>query len=81
MRLLRRGIRLLDENLSPRLVNRLEMLFPSLTHVRDVGSNQADNSDICFWAKNNDCGIVTIDADIAKLYIRVFSYPAGPGRG
>jgi len=47
---------LLDENLSPRLVNRLGLLFPGLTHVRDVGLKQAADRDIWSWAKDNDFG-------------------------
>jgi predicted nuclease of predicted toxin-antitoxin system len=32
---------LLDENLSPRLLQRLSSLFPGMMHVRDVGLKQA----------------------------------------
>jgi len=49
---------LLDENLSPRLVNRLGLLFPALTHVRDVALKQAADRDISSWAKDNDFGIL-----------------------
>ena len=47
---------LLDENLTPRLVNRLGLLFPGLTRVRDVGLKQAADRDIWSWAKDNDFG-------------------------
>ena len=47
---------LLDENLTPRLVNRLGLLFPALTHVRDVALKQAADRDIWSWAKDNDFG-------------------------
>ncbi|MGA2601598.1 MAG: DUF5615 family PIN-like protein [Bryobacteraceae bacterium] len=33
---------LLDENLSPRLVNRLNQLFLGFNHVWDVGLKQAE---------------------------------------
>lgn len=64
---------LLDENLSPRLVNRLGLLFPGLTHVRDVGLKQASDHDIWSWAKDNEFGIVTTDADFVE-----FSQRLGP---
>ncbi|MGA2600778.1 MAG: DUF5615 family PIN-like protein [Bryobacteraceae bacterium] len=58
---------LLDENLSPRLVNRLDLLFPGLTHVRDVGLKQADDQQIWDWARDNDFAIVTTGADFVAL--------------
>jgi len=42
---------LLDENLSPRLIQRLVPLFPGLTHVRDVGLKCAPDETIWEWAK------------------------------
>ncbi len=54
---------LLDENLSPRLVNRLSLLFPGLTHVRHVGLEQADDQQIWHYARDNTFVIVTADAD------------------
>jgi predicted nuclease of predicted toxin-antitoxin system len=58
---------LLDENLSPRLVQRLESLFPKLAHVRDFGLKQASDEAIWEWAKKNNYTIVTTDADFAAL--------------
>jgi predicted nuclease of predicted toxin-antitoxin system len=58
---------LLDENLSPRLVDRLNLLFPGLTHVRDVGLKQADDQQIWDWARNNEFVIVTTDTDFVAL--------------
>lgn len=66
---------LLDENLSPRLVHRLILLFPGLTHVRDVGLKQADDKDIREWAKANDFTVVTTDADFVLLAQRLGSPP------
>ncbi len=60
---------LLDENLSPRLVERLASLFPFLTHVRDVGLKQGSDSVIWEWAKENDHSIVTTDADFVALSV------------
>jgi predicted nuclease of predicted toxin-antitoxin system len=62
---------LLDENLSPRLVNRLGLLFPGLTHVRDVGLKHAADFDIRAWARDNGFGIVTTDADFVELAQRL----------
>ena len=58
---------LLDENLSPRLVNRLNLLFPGLTHARDVALKQADDQQIWDWARNNAFAIITTDSDFVAL--------------
>ena len=59
---------LLDENLSPRLVvNRLELLFPGITHVRDAGLKQAGDQQIWDWARDNEFAIVCTDADFVVL--------------
>lgn len=58
---------LLDENLSPRLLQRLASLFPSLSHVRDIGLTQASDEVIWDWAKSRGYTIVTTDADFAAL--------------
>jgi predicted nuclease of predicted toxin-antitoxin system len=58
---------LLDENVSPRLVERLAALFPGVIHVRDVGIKQGSDEMIWDWAKRNDCTIVTTDSDFAVL--------------
>lgn len=65
---------LLDENLSPRLLPRLNLLFPGLTHVRDVGLKKAGDEDIWRWAKTNDFAVVTTDADFVILAER-FGWP------
>ena len=62
---------LLDENLSPRLVWRLEELFPGLTHVRDVGLKQVDDTVIWEWAKANEFTVLTTDADFVALARRL----------
>jgi predicted nuclease of predicted toxin-antitoxin system len=58
---------LLDENLSPRLVERLASLFPSIIHVRDIGLKQG--SDVLLWqnavgisefVKNRSGGLLSI---------------------
>jgi predicted nuclease of predicted toxin-antitoxin system len=62
---------LLNENLSPRLINRLNELFPGLTHVRDLGLKRADDIDIWNWAKANEFAIIATDADFVALAERL----------
>ncbi len=64
---------LLDENLSPRLVARLNSLFTGLIHVRDVGLKQASDQLIWDWAKENAHSLITADADFLRI-----SHFAGP---
>ena len=62
---------LLDENLSPRLVARLRSLFPALTHVREVGLNQASDERIWAYAKESGFTVVTADTDFVALSNRL----------
>ena len=62
---------LLDENISPRLIQRLELLFPGMTHVRDVGLKEASDSQIWAWAKQNRFTVLTADADFVELSQRL----------
>ena len=57
----------LDENLSPRLVNRLGQLFPGLAHVGQFGLKRSDDILIFEWAKANEFGMITTDADFVAL--------------
>lgn len=59
---------LLEENLSPRLLQRLSSLFPGMMHVRDAGLKQASDEVIWWgWAGTRGYMIVTTDADFALL--------------
>jgi len=62
---------LLDENLSPRLVQRLSSLFPGLIHVRDAGLSQASDETIWDWARRNGYTVLTTDADFVALSQRL----------
>ena len=62
---------LLDENLSPRLLQRLSSLFPGMIHVRDVGLKQASDDAIWDWAGRRSYTIVTTDADFAGMSQRL----------
>ncbi len=61
----------LDENLSPRLVERLASLFAGLTHVRDIGLKEAPDEQIWRWAKETGHTVVTADSDFVALSKRL----------
>jgi predicted nuclease of predicted toxin-antitoxin system len=58
---------LFDENLSPKLPNRLSDLFPNSIHVRDVGMKATTDPIVWDYAKDNDLMIVSKDADMHDL--------------
>jgi len=66
---------LFDQNLSPRLVDRLEDLYPNSTHVRDVGLDRALDRAIWSFAAENGFTIVTKDADFGELSVLQGSPP------
>lgn len=65
---------LFDENLSPKLPNRLNDLFPNSLHVRDVGMKATIDPIVWDYAKDNDLTIVSKDADMHDLSL-VFGNP------
>lgn len=58
---------LFNENLPPKLPNRLKDLFPQSLHVRDVGMEATTDSVVWDYAKANDFMIVSKDADMHDL--------------
>lgn len=66
---------LLDENLSPQLVRRVEDLFPYSVHVRSEGLKQTPDRTVWEYAKTNGFSIVTADADFYDLAIALGSPP------
>ena len=66
---------LLDENLSPRLVDDLHDLFPDAQHVRDVGLASADDATVWDYAALHGLVIVTKDSDFNQ---RAFLLGAPP---
>ena len=66
---------LFDENLSPRLVRRIEDLFPGSLHVRSQGLKQTPDKMVREYAKSNGFSIVTADADFYELAIALGSPP------
>lgn len=54
---------LFDENLSPKLVQKLAEAFPSSAHVDRVGLGSVQDDDIWEYAKTNHFTIVSKDSD------------------
>ena len=52
-----------DQNLSPKLVNRLADLFPGSSHVQSVGLDGAEDVQVWEHARLNGLAIVSKDAD------------------
>jgi len=66
---------LLDNNLSPRLVDSLTDLYPDSTHVRALGLQRASDQEIWNHAKAASYVIVSKDSDFHQ---RSFLYGAPP---
>lgn len=64
-----RYVLLLDENLSPLLVDQLGVFGP-VAHVRDVGLRGVTDAAIWSWAKDNCRAILTKDSDFLDLATR-----------
>ena len=60
---------LFDQNLSPKLVNRLADLFPDSIHVRSVGLDCAGDDQIWEHARLNGFAIVSKDEDYNNLSV------------
>jgi predicted nuclease of predicted toxin-antitoxin system len=58
---------LLDQNLSPRLVQALIDVFPGCVHVRDLGLSGADDGAVWDYAKANGYVIVSKDSDFHQM--------------
>lgn len=58
---------LFDQNLSPRLVERLADLYPESTHVYRIGLDQASDLEIWNAARSEAYIIVSQDADFTDL--------------
>ncbi len=58
---------LFDENLSPKLPQRLADIFPNSLHVRDIGMNATIDPLVWDYAKENNLMIVSKDADMHDL--------------
>ncbi|HAZ48240.1 MAG TPA: hypothetical protein DDW76_00375 [Cyanobacteria bacterium UBA11369] len=58
---------LFDQNLSPRLVDRLADIYPSSLHVDAIGLPTAPDREVWEFARQHDYIIVTKDADFSEL--------------
>ena len=58
---------LFDQNLSPRLVERLDDRFGGSVHVLDVGLSKASDAEVLEFAAHLDMTIVTKDKDFADM--------------
>jgi predicted nuclease of predicted toxin-antitoxin system len=65
---------LVDENLSPRLVELLADIYPGSAHVHECGLGSSDDSEIWVYAKTNGFTIVSKDSDFEERSI-LFGYP------
>ena len=65
---------LFDENLSPKLVERIADIFPKSLHVVHCGLGQSLDSDIWEYAQRNDLTIISQDTDFVALSER-FGFP------
>lgn len=58
---------LFDHNLSPRLVSRLEDLYPHASHTALAGLDRATDNAVWLYAQAHDYAIVTKDADFSDV--------------
>ncbi len=58
---------LFDHNLSPILVNRLQDLYPDSNHLYRLGLDQAPDTEVWQYARQEGFLIVTKDADFSEL--------------
>ena len=65
---------LFDQNLSPRLKEMTQDLYPESIHVRDVGLGSADDLVVWAYAKKHGCTIVSKDSDFRQLSF-TFGHP------
>ena len=60
---------LFDENLSHKLCNMLDDIFPSSIHIKNVGLEKGSDYEIWKYAKENDLMIVSKDIDFIDMSI------------
>ncbi len=58
---------LFDQNLSPRLVERLASTFPESAHVETLGLGKELDKNVWTYARENGFVIVTKDVDFSEL--------------
>ena len=58
---------LFDHNLSPKLIRKLDDMFPDSAHVSYLGLDMAADKEIWEYARDHDYVIVTKDADFGEF--------------
>ena len=58
---------LFDQNLSPKLVQRISDVFPDSAHVATAGLDRAADDEILAYASRHGYAVVSKDADFADL--------------
>lgn len=58
---------LLDQNISYRVANRVAHIFPEVKQVRQLGLENASDTEIWSYAKDHNFIIVTFDSDFYDL--------------
>lgn len=66
---------LFDQNLSFRLLKRLDDIFPSAQHVRDIGLGSADDERVWAYAEEHGLVIVSKDGDFHQRAILLGAPP------
>jgi predicted nuclease of predicted toxin-antitoxin system len=66
---------LLDHNLSPKLVPRLADVYSGCTHVRDLGMERAQDTEVWTYAAEHEFTIITKDADFRQRSLLLGSPP------
>ena len=65
---------LLDQNISPKLLKSLIVLYPGSVHVQSIGLASALDVEIWDYAKKNGFIIVTKDVDFSERSL-IFGFP------
>jgi predicted nuclease of predicted toxin-antitoxin system len=60
---------LLDQNLSHRLVQRLQDLFPGSAQVRPLGLSRHSDAELWWYARTHGYVLVTKDEDFAEMAV------------
>ena len=60
---------LFDQNLSPRLCDRLADLFPGSAHLDPLGLGTADDRVVWNYARKNEYTVVTKDSDFSEIIV------------
>ena len=66
--------RLLDENVSDRIIDRITDLFPGSAHIKSIGLKEADDRMVWDWAKQHGFALASKDTDFYQRAI-VFGHP------